>query len=162
MTAGVILTSCEKDEIGGTAIQQIAGEWVVTVDAANADGSVFEEDFFGVGRINILTYNTVKNIPTEMWINDNDNFWEFSIIVDLDYQAGAFSTKDYVENHTYESGVKITNGKVLYGAAKTPSGMPADSLVFYVSFDDDPYPATYHYENYKISGYRYTGLANDD
>ena len=162
IAGGVLMTSCQKDEIGGTATQKIAGEWVVTADAASADGSIAIEDPFGLGRFNIDTYNTGKNVPTEMWVDDNGNFWEFKIVADLDYTAAIFSTKDYVPNDYYDSKVKITGGKVLYGAAKTPSGMPADSIVFYVSFDDDDYPAKYGYENYKVSGYRYTGFANDD
>jgi hypothetical protein len=48
-------------------------------------------------------------------------------------------------------------GKVLYDQATTPGGMPADSIVFYISFDDGDY-----YENYRVSGFRYTGLANDE
>ena len=56
----------------------------------------------------------------------------------------------------------ITDGKILKGAATTPSGMPADSIVFNVEFDDDPYPGAYGYKNYRVSGYRYTGFSNDD
>jgi len=162
MVVGAFLTSCEKDKIGGTETQKIAGEWNVTVDAVDADGAVVYEDLFGLDHINILTYNTEKNVPNEMWVDDEGNFWEFQVIVNLDNANSTFSTNDYVENNAYDSKVKITNGQVLYGAAKTPSGMPADSIIFYVSFDDDPYPAAYHYENYKISGYRYTGFADDE
>lgn len=156
------LTSCEKEDAGGTATQAIAGEWQVTADAVDAQGNVAIEDPFGLGHFLLLTYNTVKNTPTELWVDDTGNFWEFKVIVDLDYAAGSFSTKDFVDNHAYESKVKITGGKVLYGAATTPGGMSADSIIFYVSFDDDDYPAAYNYENYKVSGFRYTGLANDE
>ena len=70
--------------------------------------------------------------------------------------------------------ITITDGKILNGAATTPSGMPADSIVFYVEFDDDYSPVDetmtdyeytptlYGFKNYRVSGYRYTGLANDD
>lgn len=68
--------------------------------------------------------------------------------------------------------ITITDGKILNGAATTPSGMPADSIVFYVEFDDDYteddegnpvyVPEAYGFKNYRVSGYRYTGLANDD
>jgi hypothetical protein len=34
------LTSCEKDEIGGTATEATAGNWYVTVDAADESGNV--------------------------------------------------------------------------------------------------------------------------
>lgn len=70
--------------------------------------------------------------------------------------------------------ITITDGKILKGAATTPSGMPADSIVFYVEFDDDytqldeesdkvEYtPTAFGFKNYRISGYRYTGFTNDD
>ena len=43
------------------------------------------------------------------------------------------------------------------GEATTPSGMPADSIVYMIQFDDD--------ENqliYKVSGFRRTGFPADD
>ena len=33
-----MMTSCEKDEIGGTATQSLAGEWYVVADAVDANG----------------------------------------------------------------------------------------------------------------------------
>jgi hypothetical protein len=49
-------------------------------------------------------------------------------------------------------------------AATTPSGMPADSIVFYVQFTDDDlsYQEAYGYTRYKVSGYRYTGFTADE
>lgn len=157
LAAGFFMVSCEKEKVGNTATVKMSGEWLVTVDLANDDGSVAVEDCYGLGQVPIATYNTEKNVPTEMWIDDLGNFWDFKVNVDLDYNAATFSTKDFVDNYSYESQVKISNGKVLFDAAKTPSGMPADSIVFYVSFDDDD-PGTI----YKMSGYRYTGFANDE
>ena len=55
MCAGVLLSSCEKDEIGGTATEALAGEWTVTVDAVDGSGNVVEEDFFGLGRVMLNT-----------------------------------------------------------------------------------------------------------
>jgi len=164
ITGMLVFTSCKKDEIGGTATEKIAGEWIVKVDLLKADGSLFYtgEDFFGLGEFKILTYNTAKNVSTEMWLDDVENFWKFKVVVNLNYDNATFSTNNFVDNYYYESQVKITNGKVLYNAAKTPSGMPADSIVFYVSFDDDTYPENYGYENYKIAGYRYTGFNDDE
>jgi len=155
--SAVLFSACKKEEVGSTATEKVAGEWVVTFNGINDDGSI-EKDCFGIGTFNLLTYNTENNVPTEMWVDDGGNSWDFKVIVDLDYNAGTFSTKDYVDNYSYDSQVKITNGKVLYGAAKTPSGMPADSIVFNAYFDDDD-PGS---SGYQISGYRYTGLANDD
>ena len=50
----------------------------------------------------------------------------------------------------------------MLGAATTPSGMPADSIVFIVTFDDDDYPEAFGYYGYRVSGYRYTGFAADN
>lgn len=61
-------------------------------------------------------------------------------------------------NESYEGcDVTIDGGKILLEAATTPHGTPADSIVYYVSFSDDE-PGM----RYKVSGYRYTGLAVDD
>ena len=141
MCAGVLLFSCEKDEIGGTATEALAGEWTVTVDAVDGSGNVVEEDFFGLGRVMLNTYNTAANLPTEMYVDDLGNFWEYKVKVQSDVNTLTFATS---------------------GAATTPHGTPADSIVYYVSFSDDEYPAQYGYAKYKVSGYRYTGLAVDD
>ena len=48
----------------------------------------------------------------------------------------------------------VTDGKVLAGAATTPSGMPADSIVFFVNIQGD--------DTYKIAGFRRTGFPADE
>ena len=117
MCAGVLFTSCEKDEVGNTATEALAGDWYVTVDIVDDAGNTLAEDPFGLGHTFLFTYNTAANIPTEMYV-----------------------------------------GRVLPQAATTPSGMPADSIVLYVSFSDDENPGT----KYKVSGYRYTGFTADE
>jgi hypothetical protein len=161
MLAGFFLTSCEKDEIGGTATESLAGEWYVTADAINADGSIWEEDLFGIGHFQIATYNTASNVSNELWVDDVENFWEFKIKTNSDAEALTFSAEN-ADNAYYDSKVTILNGKILLKAATTPSGIPADSIVFEVSFDDDTYPANYGYSRYRISGYRYTGFTADE
>jgi len=42
----------------------------------------------------------------------------------------------------------------LEGEATTPSGMPADSIVFFVNVQGD--------DTYKIAGFRRTGFAEDE
>lgn len=162
MVAGLALTSCEKDEVGGTATQSLAGEWVVTVDAVDANGGTVIEDPFGSGHIMMNTYNTAANTATEMWVDDLANFWEFKVKVKADTQALTFATEGAAQNAVYDCKVTIDEGKVLLKAATTPSGMSADSIVFYVGFDDDDNPAAYGYAKYKVSGYRYTGFAADN
>ncbi len=165
MCMGVAFTSCEKDEIGGTATEALAGEWYVTVTAVDDNGTtVYEDDeLFGLGNTFLLTYNTAANVATEMYVSDLGYFWDYTVRVNCDVNSLTFSTNGSVANEAYDDcNVTIEDGKILSGAATTPSGMPADSIVFYVSFSDDPYPAAYGYAKYKVSGYRYTGFTADD
>lgn len=161
MCAGVLLVSCEKDEIGSTATEALAGEWYVTVDGADASGAVLYEDVFGLGHKMINTYNTAANSPTEMYMDDLGNIWEYKVRMKSDINALTFGTEGAVANEYYDCKVTIEGGKVLPGAATTPHGTPADSIVYYVIFSDDDYvPGTY--AKLKVSGYRYTGLAVDE
>ena len=163
--------SCEKDEVGGTATQALAGEWYVTADACDANGNVIEggEDLFGVGKFLLNTYNTADNSSDKIWINDNGNFWNFRLKLAADINNLSFSSNGAVANtalnqdgSVYDDQVTIEGGKILPKAGLTPHGTPADSIVFYVSFSDDEYPAAYGYAKYKISGIRYSGLTQDD
>ena len=171
--ATLTLASCEKDPIGGTATEKMAGQWYVQVQGVEADGTVLyeDEDLYGIGNFWILTYNTADNKSNELWISDVDKaFWNFQVKVNCNIADATFSVSG-AEDIIGGEAVDITNGKILYGAAKTPSGMPADSIVFEVLFEDDPYAAPNEgkpgfegafYDHLRVSGYRYTGLVNDD
>lgn len=89
----------------------MAGDWWVTVNAF-IDGKEVE-DPFGAGHLQMSTYNTASNSETEMWLDDLGNFWEYKLKVNVNYAARTFSTTGFVDNVTYESKVKITDGKVL-------------------------------------------------
>ncbi len=161
MCAGVLLSSCEKDEIGGTSTEALAGEWYVTVDGVDESGAVIYEDPLGAGHTMLYTFNTAANVPTEMYVSDEENFWGYKVKVKSDIDALTFSTDGTVANETYDCDVTIEGGKVLLGAATTPHGTPADSIVFYVTFsDDENIPADW--SKMKVSGYRYTGLVQDE
>ena len=162
MCAGVLFTSCEKDEIGGTATEALAGEWMLTVDAVDDAGNVVLTDPFGLGTVLGITYNTVDNVADKMYVSDLANFWDYRVVVNCDCTALTFSTDGNVQNEAYDCQVNIEDGKMLPGMATTPSGMPADSLVYYMSFSDDENPAAYGYAKYKVSGYRRTGFASDE
>ncbi len=155
--------SCEKEEIGGTAMEKMAGEWYVTAVAIDENGDVVyeDEDLFGIGHFHLDTYNAASNTTTELWVDDHGNFWDFKVKADADLSSKTYSVTDG-QNVSYDSKVTISNGMILNGAATTPSGAVADSIVFTVSFDDDPYPAAYGYSAYRIAGFRYTGLTADD
>lgn len=160
---GLSIVSCEKDEIGGTNGERTAGEWYVTVVAVDETGNVVMEDadLFGIGHFHLDTYNTSTDDPTEMWIDDNKNFWETKGKVTVDPNALTFSGTD-VENQYYDSKFTVSNGKILMRAATTPSGMPADSIVFDIAFDDDTNLPIGDAVSYRITGFRYTGLVGDE
>lgn len=65
------LAACSKDEIGGTAMQSMAGQWYCTVDAVDENGSPIDggEDYWGVGQTLVLTYNVADNNTSQMWVN---------------------------------------------------------------------------------------------
>lgn len=162
------LTSCEKEEVGGTATQEMAGEWYVTVDAADASGNVVEglEDPFGLGRIHVLTYNSTSNNPNEIIVDDLGNFWSFQVKAACDQNSLTFSTNTSDNNNLVSDytdiNVTITGGKIIKGGGVQNNGSKADYIEFYVSFSDDPYPAAYGYTSYKVSGVRYSGLEEND
>ena len=163
-----VFASCEKEEIGGTATQATAGQWYVTVDAADGNGNLVAglEDMFSLGRVTMLTFNTAENNPKEMIVSDIGSFWDFKVKVATDQQTLTFQTNTKENNNLvpkYEDiNVTITNGKIMPKAGRQNNGSPADSIVFYVSFSDDPYPAAYGYANYRVSGIRYSGLEEND
>lgn len=158
-----ICASCSKEEPGGTATQAAAGQWLVNLDLVDANGEVVYTgaEFFGIGSFLSLTFNTQENVENKMYVSDLGNFWGYQVETILDPATLTFETADWVQNVSYDCKVKL-HGKIMKQAATTPSGMPADSIVYYVNFDDDPYPATYGYDCYRISGFRYTGFVADE
>ena len=165
IAAAFLAISCEKDPIENTATMATAGQWYVQVDGVDASGNLPDEDyadFFGLGNVLMLTFNTAANKADEMMVSDLENFWEFQVKVKCDQAALTFGNSDEVENLIGDDNVLLTNGKITIDGATTPSGMKADSIEFDVAFDDDPYPGKYGFDHYKVHGYRYTGLANDD
>ena len=162
------LTSCEKEDIGGTATESMAGEWYVTVDAADANGNVVEgfEDLFGLGKIHVLTYNASDNNPNVLIVDDLENFWGFKAKTNCDQKTLTFSTSTSENNNLVDGyddiNVTITGGKIIKNGGVQNNGSKADYIEFYVSFSDDAYPAAYGYANYKVSGVRYSGLEEND
>ena len=168
-------SSCEKEDIGGTATEDMAGEWYVTIDAADANGNLYIdsdgdswEDPFGMGRVHMVTSNTAANVASELMVDDLENFWAFRVKTVADPAARTFATKAPASNDDVNNlngddiWVTIDGGKILPQAGRQNNGSVADSIVFYVSFSDDPYPAKYGYAKYRVSGIRYSGLEEND
>lgn len=175
--ASFALSSCEKEKIGGTAMESMAGQWYVTVQGLDEDGTVLytDDDLYGFGPFVILTYNDAANSSDKMFIQDTPNaegklFWGFKVKVDCNQDSETFSllgAEDYIGGIS----VDVTNGKILKGAATTPSGMAADSITFDILFEDDVYAApnagkpgwkAAYYDRLRMTGYRYTGFVADE
>lgn len=165
MIAGFSLSSCEKDEIGGTATQEMAGDWYVTVTAVDDAGNTVytDDELFGLGKIHMLTFNTSSNAADKLYVYDEGNFWNFKVQTTCDQSNLTFATSGTAKNESGDDiDVTISDGKIMKLAGKQNNGSAADSIVFYVSFSDDQYPAAYGYAKYKISGVRYSGLTEND
>lgn len=152
----VCASSCAKEEIGGTAVKDMCGEWYVVVDAVDSQGNVVYEDPFDAGTFTLYTYNTNANLPTEMYIDDDGGFWDFRITVDVDYAAKTFSVKDAVDDYN-EILVDVANGKIVKDGAVSPAGYTADAISFLIKFEDDDYLGEV-YDALWVHGYRRTGL----
>ena len=139
-------TSCQKEDIGGTATESLAGDWYVE---ASVDGSPI------YGPFHLLTYNTSANNPNEIWIDDKGNFWDFKVKGTGDINSLTFSAAN-AQNVSYDCTVNITNGKIIKNGGTQNNGSPADLLMMDVEFSDDP-GTIYHLE-----GVRYSGLVEND
>lgn len=156
----VAFTSCKKDEVGETATKALAGEWIVVFDGVDASGNVVAQDPYEMGKVRVLTYNTAKNVPTEIFLDDLQNFWEFKVQLSCDISALTFSGEN-VQNEYYDSTVSVTDGKVVIGGTLSPSGTAVDAIEFKILLSDDD-NAGVAYDRLYAHGYRYTGLATDD
>ena len=147
----------ETDEkAGGTAVEKMAGHWVVTVDAVDEDGNVTDENLLGK-KIDLNTYNTAANEADKMWLDDGGNFYNVKMKVNVtDYKNGKFEA---IPNTSYNptddtaGNVEFLKGQVLYGQGKNLHGAPVDSICYTVKFDDDEDGLIY-----RVSGKRYSGF----
>lgn len=170
IVASFALLSCSpKFEVENTATEPLAGNWTCTIFYSDTLDEVLPIDsivWTPYGGTEYVTYNTSDNIPTEMWINDYEDFWGTLCKVDCSADAQTFG-KAGAEYEDEYNGVlqKIWGGKVTYGAATAPgSGTKCDKIEFFIQFEDekdalnnpDPYATTYY-----IVGYRRTGFPED-
>lgn len=177
------LTSCEKEDIENTATVNMAGQWYVQVDAVDDAGNPIKsgEDYFGFGRVLIVTSNTAANSTSEMLIDDlgsfdvaagygNGNYPSYSLKSKINVDLGALtfssnnatnlSDKNKFDSDLYP--VTIEGGKIFPGAGRQNNGSVADSIVFYVKYAGDPWFPDDGYAKYKVSGIRYSGLVEND
>ena len=150
--------SCEPEtdeKAGGTAVEKMAGHWVVTVDAVDEDGNVIDKNLLGK-KIDLNTYNTAANEADKMWLDDAA-FYGVKMKVNVtDYNAGKFEATpntSYNPSDDEAGNVEFLKGQVLYGQGKNIHGAPVDSICYTVKFSDDDNALIY-----RISGKRYSGF----
>ncbi len=176
-------TSCQKDPIGGTAVEAASGEWYVKAYAVFEDGSmedVYGDDWFGVlDKFHLLTYNTSDNTDDVLYVDDLAVLYDtgyFSATEDFKVRANVnlsdltFSATGAV-NEYGDNTVDIQGG-ILKDAAKNASGMPVDSIWMTVKVEGSNAAAVMNYywgeeyltqwDHYLITGTRYTGFALDE
>lgn len=167
--------SCQKDPIGKTEAAALAGQWYVMYNGVDANGEIVPgfEDFNG-GYSLALTFSVASNSADSLWVSDTDesNFLGYQVKVPCNLSALSFGSDTEEPNRHPDSygiansyitdKVIVSKGKIMPGAATTPSGMPADSIYFEVKLSDDALAAAYGYDHYQVVGYRYTGFAGDE
>ena len=133
--------------------EMLAGEWYVTY--TTTDGVV------KATNSKISTFNTAADIATEMWMDDQENYWGLKSVIDCDVKTNSFSAEGADELY-YGITVDIKNGKILPGAGTTAAGNVTDSIYFEVTYnevdgDGNPDPVTRI-----VAGVRRTGFLEDE
>ena len=183
--AALTLASCEKEPIGGTAVEALSGQWHVSVDGYDSEGDSvvvpffnLEEEYTEKPHFLLLTYNNAANDPNKLYISDEGAFWGFTVLADCDLGTLSFGSADSLVNEASRYGFRVSlqKGKIVKGGTKTPSGAVADYIELFINFEDDDLgyifnnPAydgvswgqAYGFDVFRISGWRYTGLAGDE
>lgn len=166
LLAAASLSSCEKEDVGATAVVDLAGEWIVTVDAVDASGEVVGEDFFGIGQFLLLTYNDNSNAADKLVVDDMGQFWGMTAVLGANLSNLTFGGTAYIyddEDTGEEVTATVADGRVVINGTLSPYYQrPVDAIEFYVNFSDDPYPAMYGFDRYLVHGFRRTGFVGED
>lgn len=149
--------SCSDDEkIDYTAPGILAGEWWVTYYQETAPGKW--EVIGNYKNLPLYTYNSAANKADELFVDDQGEFWDFKVKAFANPGALSFGSDAELANLSYEDcNVVITEGKVMFNAAKSKTGIVTDSICFKVKFSDDPDQLVY-----KVEGHKRTGWTDDE
>ncbi|PHQ62452.1 MAG: hypothetical protein COC08_00790 [Maribacter sp.] len=148
---GTFVTSCDEGgnpDPGETSVVEMAGDWYV---------QGFIGDQLIADYLLISTYNTATDDGTEMWVDDQGNFWEFKAKSPVNTTSLTFSGDALDSDFDgYIITVSISNGTIVKDGATTSGGNTADGISFDIEFSDDPGTI------YTLSGYKRTGLLEDE
>lgn len=169
------LISCQKESIGGTAVEDASGQWYVKRYLVFTDGSVvdgFGEFGYQLKPYLLLTYNTSDNKADELFVDDLGEFYyagwgmrlDFKVKTKVDLKTLKFSAIG-AEN-LYEDALVNIEGQILKGVAKTAGGAPRDSIWMKVTHEGDTFVEEGFelegFDHYLITGVRYTGFEADE
>jgi hypothetical protein len=159
----LLLIACKNEyEPFKSNTSDISGEWWIQYFEENEDDSLellysyeFIQEYLGsldepprIGSMAIS--NTSNNDKDSVLIEDN--FWPFKIkskYSDLKFGVSSYNS---LQNDVV---INLISGKILKGAATSPSGRKTDSIYLKLEFSDD------EGVEYVISGYRNTGWPED-
>lgn len=147
----VLSSSCKKDqEIGGTAVEKLSGDWYVRVNGAGAYRALY-------------TFNTSANVATEMWIQSTalragtlNIGVKGKVAVDASNQTFTATNTTNIATATTTTipTFSVANGRVVTNGTVGPaSNTPTDSI----SFDLIVNGVTY-----RIEGFHKTGFMEDE
>lgn len=129
VVSALLMISCEKDEIGGTATENVAGEWKVTATEVDAN----RKEVKRLSNILIATYNSAANSATEIWVDNNNKLLKFKVKAKADMNTLTFSVANGANAYGGEQ-TTLKDGEILMGQATTPSGIrPIVSSVMFHS-----------------------------
>lgn len=154
------LTSCDvetKEEPGGTAIEKMCGYWDVTYDIVDENGEVLDNYADGI----LYTYNLPDNGTQYMWLDDQETFWAYKMIVNINYENRTFwcDWKDYDAAGTGQA--IVTDGKIVENGGVNEHGKPTDSISFYIVFSDENPENQAFYDRIWCHGVRHSGFSPD-
>ena len=142
-------SSCKKDqEIGGTAVQNLAGDWYVKVNSTGP-------------YIVLSTFNTSANLSTEMWLQSTGLKSGTTALgvkgkVSVDVSSQTFtaaSVANVAATSTTIPTFSVANGKVVSNGTVGPGSKTPTDLI---SFD-----ITINGVSYKVEGFHKTGFQSD-
>ena len=113
------------------------------------------------------TTMTFKSTESENY-GEGYEWWRTDVVLDEKGDT-VWADEDKTEPKTVdvmfheEKAMPVTiDGKILKDAGRQNNGSPADSIIFFVTYKNDPWYPDDGYTKYKVSGVRYSGLVEND
>lgn len=158
----ITLASCKKEEYKAPVsnVVEMSGRWWVELyQDLDEDRAVVPDEiiyaYADFGAIGLVTSNTASNSPDSVLIDDPEGSWPFRIKAPVSISGLTFSAASVPNIAVEGESVRIIEGKILKGAARTKSGAVADSIFVEFEFSDDP-------DNFYIyTGHRDSGQPED-